>query len=99
DGGRLTLGGPLEPRVIEIGSTAGIEDALRAAGAAAQASERSCQLERGGVWALALPFGFQSDAGRALGALAVAREARAFRQDEEAVMYGLVERARQAAAD
>jgi len=51
------------------------------------------------VWALALPFGFQSGAGRATGALAVARAGRAFRHDEEAVMYGLVERARQTAAD
>ncbi len=51
------------------------------------------------MWALALPFGFGSDAGRVDGALAVAREDRAFREDEEAVMLGLVERARQAAAD
>jgi diguanylate cyclase (GGDEF)-like protein len=99
DGGRLTLGGSLAPRVIETGGTPRIERALQAAGESAEAHERSCQLEREGVWALALPLGFGSEAGRARGALAVAREDRRFRDDEEAVMYGLVERARQAAAD
>lgn len=99
DGGRLTLGGSLAPRVLEIGGSPLVEGALCAAGESAESRERSCRLERNGVWALALPFGFDSDAGRARGALAVAREGRAFRDDEEAVMHGLVERARQAAAD
>jgi diguanylate cyclase (GGDEF)-like protein len=99
DGGRLTLGGSLAPRVIEIVGTPRIERALQAAGESAETDERSCQLERDGVWALALPLGFGSEAGRAHGALAVAREGRRFRDDEEAVMSGLVERARQAAAD
>jgi diguanylate cyclase (GGDEF)-like protein len=99
DAGCFTLSGPLRPRVIEIGSTPRIAPALQAATDTAYTTEQSCQAERDGVWALALPFGFSSDAGRAHGALAVARKDRAFRDDEEAVMYGLVERARQAAAD
>jgi diguanylate cyclase (GGDEF)-like protein len=99
DGGRLSLGGALAPRVIETGGTPRVERALRAAGKSAESEERQCQLERDGVWALALPFAFDTDAGHARGALAVAREDRRFREDEEAVMYGLVERARQAAAD
>jgi diguanylate cyclase (GGDEF)-like protein len=99
DGGRLTLGGALPRREIAIGGGAAVEHALQTAGTSAAASDRPCQLEHMGVWALALPFGFDSEAGRARGALAVAREDRPFREDEEAVMGGLVERARQAAAD
>jgi diguanylate cyclase (GGDEF)-like protein len=99
DAGRLMLGGSLPPRVIEIGGGSRLDAALRAAGESAESAERSCRLERDGAWALALPFGFDSGRGRARGALAVARGDRPFRDDEEAVMHGLVERARQAAAD
>lgn len=99
DAGRLSLGSSLDSRELEIGSTPRTEPALFAAAQVAQSGDRSCQLQREGVWALALPFGFHSDAGSASGALVVAREGRAFRPDEEAVMSGLVERARQAAAD
>jgi diguanylate cyclase (GGDEF)-like protein len=99
DGGRLTLDGALPRREIAIGGGAAVEHALQAAGASAATADRPCQLEHKGVWALALPFGFDSEAGRARGALAVAREGRPFRDDEEDVMGGLVERARQAAAD
>jgi diguanylate cyclase (GGDEF)-like protein len=99
DGGRLTLGGSVPRREIAIGVGAAVEHALQTASASATVSDRPCQLEHAGVWALALPFGFDSEAGRARGALAVVREGRPFRDDEEAVMGGLVERARQAAAD
>lgn len=99
DGGRLTLGGAVAPRVIEVTGTPPIDEALRAVAERAEIQESPCQLEHEGNWALALPFGFDTDAGRAQGALAVARQGRPFRQDEEAVMDGLVERARQAAAD
>jgi len=99
DAGRLILSGPVDPRTVEIASTKLLEPALKAAVETSRAEERPCQLERGGVWALALPFGFSSELGPAKGALAVAREGREFRADEEAVMRGLVERGRQAAAD
>jgi len=102
DAGRLTLSGTLaglEPREIEIGRTPDVGEALRRAAELANSDQEPCQLERGGVWALALPFGFSINDGRASGALAVAREGRAFGDDEEAVVHGLVERARQAAAD
>jgi diguanylate cyclase (GGDEF)-like protein len=99
DAGRLTLSGPFDPRFLEVSSTPRFAPALREAAQTARVDEKPCQLERDGVWALALPFGFPSDAGRAHGALAVAREDRAFCDDEEAVMFGLVEPARQAAAD
>jgi diguanylate cyclase (GGDEF)-like protein len=97
--GHLTLSGPFEPRLLEIGATPACAPALRAAATMARSAEHPCQLERAGVWALALPFGFSSDAGQARGALAVAREDRAFREDEQAVMLDLVEHARTAAAD
>ncbi len=99
DAGRLTLAGPMDPRVLEIACGERVAGALHAAADATQLDEQPCQLVRDGVWALALPFGFSTDIGRARGALAVARRDRAFSDDEEAVMLGLVERARQAAAD
>jgi diguanylate cyclase (GGDEF)-like protein len=99
DAGQLTLSGPIAPRVLEISCTERVEPALLSATNTAHAEERPCQLEHEGIWALALPFCFATDAGRAHGALAVARQNRAFCEDEEAVMLGLVERARQAAAD
>ena len=99
DAGLLRLSGPFDPRVLEVSSTPRFAPALRAAAEAARTDEKSSQLEREGVWALALPFGFGSDAGPAHGALALAREDRPFCDDEEAVMLGLVEPARQAAAD
>ena len=99
DAGQLKLSGPLDPRVLEVACTARVAPALEAATEATHADEQPCQLERGGVWALALPFGFATDIGRARGALAVARRDRAFSDDERGVMLGLVERARQAAAD
>jgi diguanylate cyclase (GGDEF)-like protein len=99
EAGRLTLSGPPASRLLEIGGTSESAPALRVAAENAADVGRSCQLERHGVWALALPFGFSSDAGQARGAVAVARRERPFRADEQAVMQGLVERAGQAAGD
>jgi diguanylate cyclase (GGDEF)-like protein len=100
DGGRLTLAGAaFEPRALEIASSPGLAPTLRAAVAAAHRRGTACQLEHEGACALALPFGFSSDAGTAHGAIAVARLDRPFRDDEVEVMQGLVLRARQAAAD
>jgi diguanylate cyclase (GGDEF)-like protein len=98
DGGQLALIGPIEPLVIEIGSS-GDGSALRAAGERARLYSAPCQLVSDGVWALALPFGFLSDAGPVRGAVAVARAERPFQEDEHALMEGLVARARMAAAD
>jgi diguanylate cyclase (GGDEF)-like protein len=99
DAGRLTLSGALAPRELDVGSTPEVVDALRTATNSADVDEQSCQVERGGAWALALPFGFAGTGGWAHGALAVARVGRAFGEDEVAVLHGLVDRARQAAAD
>jgi len=98
DAGRLTLGGPLEPRIAEIDCTPAVADALRAAAAESGASGAPCVRNEDGVWALAQPFVFPAHPGRARGAVAVVRRDRPFRDDEEAVMRDLVQRAQEAAA-
>jgi len=100
DAGRLVLEGPSLARLqISEGEAAGAEGALSEAGAGVDGETRFCQLERDGVWALALPFGFSTEAGRATGSLAVSRRERMFREDEQEVMRELVDRAREAASD
>jgi diguanylate cyclase (GGDEF)-like protein len=98
-GGRLTLSGPSSPLVLESGDGDRLGATLRAAADAAHAERKACCLEVNGIHALALPFGFESPAGSAHGAVAVAREEREFRADEQQLMQRLVERARIAAAD
>jgi|GEM_PF-3433238 len=99
DGGHLVLEGPHEPRLLEIGNTDQVSLALRAAVERALAGEETAHVERDGTCALALSLGFSSDQVHARGALAVARTGRPFREDEEDVMRGLVEQARNAATD
>jgi diguanylate cyclase (GGDEF)-like protein len=96
--GLLSLSGATQPHRIEVAAPA--EHAvLRVAVEQAADAEQPCQIERDGVWALALPLGFSSATGNTSGAIAVGRAGRAFREDEEAVMRVLVDRAREAAAD
>jgi diguanylate cyclase (GGDEF)-like protein len=97
--GMLALSGVDDAPVVEIGDLEGAEEALATAAGEAQALGKDRQVERGGVWALALPFGFATDTGETLGAVTVARTGRPFREDERMVMQGLVDRARAAAAD
>ncbi|HEX4465833.1 MAG TPA: HD domain-containing phosphohydrolase [Solirubrobacteraceae bacterium] len=99
DAGCLTLSGPREPQLVEVSGSPRVALTLRAAAQTARGEERPCQLEREGTWALALPLGFSTYAGRVRGALAVARQDRPFRPDEQAVMEDLVERAREAAGE
>ncbi|HEX4563405.1 MAG TPA: GGDEF domain-containing protein, partial [Solirubrobacteraceae bacterium] len=98
-GGRLTLSGPIAPLVLESGDAANLDSTLWAAADAAQAENAACRLHVDGIHALAMPFDFASAAGSAQGAIAIAREERAFGGDEQEVMERLVERARVAAAD
>ena len=98
DGGQVSLTGPIPPLVIDLGSS-GDGTAVRAAADLAQQHAAPCQLVSDGVWALALPFGFLSDAGPVHGAIAVARAERPFQGDEQALMAGLVQRAREAGGD
>ncbi len=98
DGGRISLTGPSEVLTIAIGA-AGDAEALGVAAERARSSSNACQLVSGGVWALALPLDFLSEAGPVRGAIAVGRDERPFQQDEQLLMEGLVQRARKAAAD
>src|SRR3954471_9643735 len=99
DGGRLTLAGAGEPRTFEIAGGTELLGALAAAAGAAEAAGRSEQAERAGAWALALPFSFAVQDGRAEGVLAVTRRDRGFREDEQALIAGLGERAGKAAEE
>src|SRR5207248_11122885 len=98
-GGGRTLSGPSAPLVLESGDGERLGATLQAATRAAHAQRKPCRVHVDGIHALALPFGFASAAGSAHGAVAVAREEREFRADEEELMERLVERARVAAAD
>ena len=99
EGGRFELSGPIAPLELETGDGSRVGSTLRAAAGAAHAEQRPCHLHVDGVHALALPFDFASAAGAASGTIAVARDARPFRSDEQEVMERLVERARVAGAD
>ena len=99
DGGRLVLEGLDEPRLAAIGDTDEVAAALTKAVERTLSSGETAQVECGGTWALARSLGVSSEQVSARGALAVARAGRPFREDEEDVMRGLVEQARNAATD
>jgi diguanylate cyclase (GGDEF)-like protein len=96
EGGRIILHASPRTAVLESQGAEELEPLLRAVGEAAQAQGRARQVEVDGVWALALPLRFGRDG---VGALSVARHGRVFREDEEALMRGLVERTQHAARE
>jgi diguanylate cyclase (GGDEF)-like protein/putative nucleotidyltransferase with HDIG domain len=93
DAGNLILQVHDTSLASESAGAADLESLLGAVTAAVGLEPVARQLERDGVWALALPFAFPPDGS---GALAVARHGRAFRDDERALMQGLVNRAEHA---
>ncbi len=97
--GRLVLTGPIDAQTLDIEGPVDCSRTLRLAADTARLEERPCQLEEGGVWALALPMGFQADAGTIRGAIALARPSRPFEADEQSILASLAQRAREAAAD
>jgi diguanylate cyclase (GGDEF)-like protein len=99
EAGQLTLEIEGQPPLAETAGDSALGGLLREAGRAAKRSGAAKHLDRDGVWALALPFGLPDHEGPKLGALAVARRARAFRSDEQALMQGLLERAQTAVAE
>lgn len=99
DDGRLTLRGPTVPLREELGRAPDLSPLLRSAEEAAQTSDRPCQLQQDGGWALGVPISLAGEEGTAMGGLAVARRERPFREDELSVLLGLVEQARQAAVE
>jgi diguanylate cyclase (GGDEF)-like protein len=99
EAGQLTLHIDGRPPIADTAGNPSLAGLLQEASRAAQRAAAAAQLERDGVWALALPFGLAEEGKSKLGALAVARRTREFRADEQAVMMGLVERAQTAVAE
>jgi diguanylate cyclase (GGDEF)-like protein len=99
DAGRLILEVPHRPSLIETEGAAGVASLLEQAGKLARRTQQPEQLEDDGVWALALPIAGTADDELRGGALAVARRDREFREDEQTLMLGLVERARTAVCE
>jgi diguanylate cyclase (GGDEF)-like protein len=93
DAGQLTLDVLSRPPLTDTAGPPRFTPLLEEANRRALRSQKPEQLERDGVWALALPFGPESNAQSRGGALCVARHAREFRADEQALMLGLVDRA------
>ena len=95
EAGSLTLDLRGQPSIQERSGAGDLMAMLDAVTLAAGNQGGSVQAERGGVWGLALSV----DAGGASdGVLAVARTSRPFREDEQALMLGLVERTQSALA-
>jgi diguanylate cyclase (GGDEF)-like protein len=97
--GTLALRLPQRPALLD---SVGADDQvalLEAACHVADSSSRPEQLERDGAWALAVPFGLGGGEESVRGVVAVAREGRKFRADEEALLSGLVERAHTAVCE
>jgi diguanylate cyclase (GGDEF)-like protein len=99
EAGRLMLDLPDRGPLDEITGNRRLRQLLYEAANAAKRTGSSAQLERDGVWALALPFGLPDEREPRSGALAVARRSREFRADEQALMLGLVERAQTAVVE
>jgi diguanylate cyclase (GGDEF)-like protein len=99
DAGQFVLEGPVASHAAEVAGTPAASALLEAASAAAETGAQGVELERGGVWALALPYRLAGEVGATSAVVAVARESRPFRDDEREVMEGLIERARRATAE
>jgi len=94
--GHLILEPPGAATITAQSANESLQPLLEQVSAEARREGRARMLERDGAWALAVPFRVGPE-GR--GALAVARGARAFSDDEQALMLGLVQRAEKAVAD
>ena len=97
DGGVLAVAGH-EPRRLPDATPPDVAGALSAAAAAAAADNAPTQMEHATVWALALPFGVDARQ-PADGVISIARRARAFQDDEVALLAELVVKAQAAAAE
>jgi diguanylate cyclase (GGDEF)-like protein len=93
DAGQLTLTVGDRSSMIETTGKASHAPILEAVSGAVIHSQRPIQIERDGVWALALPVSFASEGASGRGALTVTRASREFRDDEQGLLRGLVGRA------
>jgi diguanylate cyclase (GGDEF)-like protein len=94
--GRLIVHLPAQAPITKSAGQSGAESLLELAGWAVRSSGEPQQLERDDMWAFAIPFTVGADD---RGTLAVARQARGFTDDEQALILGLVEQAQAAAED
>jgi len=99
DAGRLTLTLPNGAPIVDSAGGDHLLALLEAAGELARHTAQPSQLQRDAVWALALPFGNAAEPDAPAGTLAVARKARQFRSDEQALILELVQRAQAAASE
>ena len=90
DAGHLVLHTAGASSISETSGAADLEPLLESAARGVHTDRRRSQVQRDGAWALALPIILS---GNGEGALVVARRDRPFRDDEQALMAGLVERA------
>jgi diguanylate cyclase (GGDEF)-like protein len=99
EGGQFTLEVGDRSSLVETAGDKALAPLLQAAARAAQRSGGPRQVDREGVWALAVPLAAtgRGDSGR--GALTVARRDREFRTDEQELLVGLVDRAHAAVAE
>ncbi len=96
DAGQLTLAVGDRSSLTETTGESGHALILETIGLATRESGRPTQVEQNGVWALALPISFASEGETGRGALTVTRRSREFRDDEQALLHGLVKRAEMA---
>jgi diguanylate cyclase (GGDEF)-like protein len=95
DAGRLVIDVPGLRPITESTGPAELHGILGEAVRAAHGAEQPTEIARGDATVIALPF----PAGDGGGVLALARRVRAFGEDEQALMRGLVERAQVAVSD
>jgi diguanylate cyclase (GGDEF)-like protein len=93
DAGLLTLEVGERSSLTETTGTATHAPILEAVGRGVTQSGEAKQVEQDGVWVLALPVSFVGEGESGRGALTVTRKSREFREDEQALLQGLVERA------
>jgi diguanylate cyclase (GGDEF)-like protein len=95
DAALLRLPGPPAERRLASGAAGDLAAALELAAG----GDGAAQVEHPGGWTLALPFVVSAGERRLAGTLAVGRRARAFGEDEAALLGELVDKARLAAGD
>jgi diguanylate cyclase (GGDEF)-like protein len=99
DAGELLLDVKGRGQLSKVEGDPELSAILERASRLATESRQHEQLEAGGVWALAVPIGRGVRGVLTGGSLAVARRGREFRDDEQALMLSLVERARIAVSE
>src|SRR5919197_1782256 len=98
DGGRLEVRVGEHDRALDFVPDGELAAALDAAASGLTLSGERTQVERGGVWALALAFRVGEDRERQ-GSICLARREREFQADEVGLLAELVQRAEKAAED